>query len=112
MKSKLGSILRGEEAEEFKKGIIRSMKQYRDGNVKTFDNVEDLITDLHESDTGMVKHTDDDIVTDENRERLEECIEIYEKKPIKLDGLPESMRNNVLKSMERNEEAFEKLRKL
>ena len=59
-----------------------------------------------------VAHDDDYVVTDENKRKLKECVEIYKKKPIELDGLPESMRNNMLKSMERNKEAFEKLRKL
>lgn len=32
---------------EFKAGIIRSMKQYNTGLVKTFDNVDDFLADLH-----------------------------------------------------------------
>ena len=31
---------------------------------------------------------------------------------IRLDDLPESMKTNLLKSMERNKDAFEKLRKM
>ncbi len=38
-----------EEAElaEFKAGLVRSMKQYNAGLVETFDNVDDLLADLH-----------------------------------------------------------------
>jgi hypothetical protein len=38
-----------EEAElaEFKAGVVKSMKQYNAGLVKTFDNVDDLLADLH-----------------------------------------------------------------
>ena len=32
---------------EFKAGVVRSMKQYNAGLVKTFDNVDDLLEDLH-----------------------------------------------------------------
>lgn len=32
---------------EFKAGLVRSMQQYNAGLVKTFDNVEDLLADLH-----------------------------------------------------------------
>jgi hypothetical protein len=32
---------------EFKAGMVRSMKQYNAGLVKTFDNVDDLLEDLH-----------------------------------------------------------------
>jgi hypothetical protein len=35
------------ELEEFKSGVVRSMKQYNAGLVKTFDNVDDLLADLH-----------------------------------------------------------------
>ena len=35
------------ELEEFKAGVVRSMKQYNAGLVKTFDNVDDLLADLH-----------------------------------------------------------------
>jgi hypothetical protein len=35
------------ELDEFKAGVVRSMKQYNTGLVKTFDNVEDLLNDLH-----------------------------------------------------------------
>ena len=35
------------ELEEFKAGMIRSMKQYNAGLVKTFDNVDDFLADLH-----------------------------------------------------------------
>jgi len=33
--------------EEFKAGVVRSMKQYNAGLVKTFDNVDDFLADLH-----------------------------------------------------------------
>lgn len=33
--------------DEFKAGVVRSMKQYNAGLVKTFDNVDDLLADLH-----------------------------------------------------------------
>ncbi len=35
------------ELEEFKAGMVRSMKQYNAGLVKTFDNVDDFLADLH-----------------------------------------------------------------
>jgi len=35
------------ELEEFKAGLVRSMKQYNAGFVKTFDNVDDFLADLH-----------------------------------------------------------------
>jgi hypothetical protein len=35
------------ELEEFKAGVVRSMKQYNAGFVKTFDNVDDFLADLH-----------------------------------------------------------------
>ena len=35
------------ELEEFKAGVVRSMKQYNAGSVKTFDNVDDFLADLH-----------------------------------------------------------------
>lgn len=35
------------ELEEFKAGIVRSMKQYNTGLAKTFDNVDDFLADLH-----------------------------------------------------------------
>ena len=35
------------ELEEFKAGVVRSMKQYNAGLVKTFDNVDDFLADLH-----------------------------------------------------------------
>ena len=38
-----------EEVKEFKEGIVRSMKQYNDGNVKIFDNADDLIMELNEN---------------------------------------------------------------
>jgi hypothetical protein len=31
---------------EFKAGVVRSMKQYNSGLVKTFDNVDDFLADL------------------------------------------------------------------
>lgn len=41
-----------EEAElaDFKAGLVRSMKQYNAGLVKTFDNVDDFLADLHSSE--------------------------------------------------------------
>ena len=33
--------------EEFKAGVVRSMKQYNAGLVKTFDNADDFLADLH-----------------------------------------------------------------
>ncbi len=41
-----------EEAElaGFKAGLVRSMKQYNAGLVKTFDNVDDFLADLHSSE--------------------------------------------------------------
>ena len=33
--------------DEFKAGMVRSMVQYKAGLVKTFDNVDDLLADLH-----------------------------------------------------------------
>ena len=38
------------ELEEFKAGVVRSMKQYNAGFVKTFDNVDDFLADLHSSE--------------------------------------------------------------
>ena len=35
------------ELEEFKAGVVLSMKQYNAGLVKTFDNVDDFLADLH-----------------------------------------------------------------
>ena len=35
------------ELEEFKAGVVQSMKQYNAGLVKTFDNVDDFLADLH-----------------------------------------------------------------
>jgi hypothetical protein len=32
---------------EFKAGVVRSMKQFNASLVETFDNVEDLLSDLH-----------------------------------------------------------------
>ncbi len=32
---------------EFKAGVVRSMMQYNAGLVKTFDNVDDFLADLH-----------------------------------------------------------------
>ena len=37
--------------EEFKAGLVRSMKQYNAGLAKTFDNVDDLLADLCEGCT-------------------------------------------------------------
>jgi len=36
--------------EEFKEGMVKSMKQYNAGLVKTFDNVEDFLADLHKTE--------------------------------------------------------------
>ncbi len=36
--------------EEFKAGLVRSMKQYNAGLIKTFDDVDDLLKDLHNPD--------------------------------------------------------------
>jgi len=36
--------------EEFKAGLIRSIKQYKAGLVKTFDDVDDFLNDLHNQD--------------------------------------------------------------
>jgi hypothetical protein len=36
--------------EEFKAGLVRSMKQYNAGLVKTFDDVDDFLNDLHNPD--------------------------------------------------------------
>jgi hypothetical protein len=36
--------------EEFKAGVVRSMKQYNAGLVKTFDNADDFLADLHSSE--------------------------------------------------------------
>jgi len=33
--------------EEFKAGVVRSMEQYNASLVKTFDNVDDFLADLH-----------------------------------------------------------------
>lgn len=33
--------------EEFKAGMVRSMKQHKAGLVKTFDNEDDFLADLH-----------------------------------------------------------------
>jgi len=33
--------------EEFKAGVVRSMKQYNAGIVETFDNVDEFLADLH-----------------------------------------------------------------
>lgn len=38
------------ELAEFRAGVVKSMKQYNAGAVKTFDNVEDLLDDLHSSE--------------------------------------------------------------
>lgn len=35
------------ELTDFKAGLVRSMKQYNAGLAKTFDNVDDLLADLH-----------------------------------------------------------------
>ena len=35
------------ELADFKAGLVRSMKQYNAGLAKTFDNVDDLLADLH-----------------------------------------------------------------
>ncbi|OPY51305.1 MAG: hypothetical protein A4E49_02316 [Methanosaeta sp. PtaU1.Bin112] len=35
------------ELEEFKAGVVRSMKQYNAGLVKTFDNIDAFLADLH-----------------------------------------------------------------
>ena len=35
---------------EFEAGVVKSMKQYNAGTVKTFDNVEDLLDDLHSTE--------------------------------------------------------------
>lgn len=35
------------ELAKFKAGLVRSMKQYNAGLVETFDNVDDLLADLH-----------------------------------------------------------------
>ena len=35
---------------EFKAGVVRSMEQYNAGLVKTFDNVDDFLADLHSSE--------------------------------------------------------------
>ena len=35
---------------EFRAGILRSMKQYNAGLVKTFDNVDEFLDDLHQED--------------------------------------------------------------
>jgi len=32
---------------EFKAGMVKSMKQYKEGLVETFDTVEDFLDDLH-----------------------------------------------------------------
>ena len=32
---------------EFKAGVVRSIKQYKEGLVETFDTVEDFLDDLH-----------------------------------------------------------------
>jgi hypothetical protein len=37
---------------------------------------------MSSDEIGIVKHPDDDIVTKENKRKLRECVEIYEKKPI------------------------------
>jgi hypothetical protein len=36
--------------EEFKTGIVRSMQQYNAGKVKTFDNMDDFLADLHNTE--------------------------------------------------------------
>ncbi len=36
--------------EEFKAGVVRSMKQYNAGLVRTFDNADDFLADLHSSE--------------------------------------------------------------
>lgn len=33
--------------EEFKAGVVRSMKQYNAGLVKTFDDIDEFLDDLH-----------------------------------------------------------------
>ena len=38
---------RNSELDEFKAGLVRSMKQYNAGKVKSFDNVEYFLNDLH-----------------------------------------------------------------
>ena len=32
---------------EFRAGVVRSMKQYRAGQVKIFDDIDDFLNDLH-----------------------------------------------------------------
>jgi hypothetical protein len=36
--------------QEFKAGVVKSMKQYNAGLVKTFDNVDDFLADLHNTE--------------------------------------------------------------
>ena len=43
--------------EEFKAGLVRSMKQYNAGLAKTFDNVDDLLADLCEGCTNGPRDT-------------------------------------------------------
>jgi hypothetical protein len=35
---------------DFKAGVVRSIKQYNEGEVETFDNVDDFLADLHSSE--------------------------------------------------------------
>lgn len=46
----ISGITREEALAKFKAGVIRSMKQYDAGLVETFDNVDDFLSDLHNSE--------------------------------------------------------------
>lgn len=46
----ISGITREEALAKFKAGVIRSMKQYEAGLVETFDNVDDFLSDLHNSE--------------------------------------------------------------
>lgn len=46
----ISGITREEALSKFKAGVIRSMKQYESGLVETFDNVDDFLSDLHNSE--------------------------------------------------------------
>jgi hypothetical protein len=35
--------------DDFKDGVVRSMKQHNSGSMKTFDNADDFLAELHNS---------------------------------------------------------------
>lgn len=46
----MSGITKEEALEEFKAGMIRSLKQYEAGLTETFDNMDDFLSNLHSSE--------------------------------------------------------------